>query len=128
MVSAGQSIAQDQPWLCDQWSDLPQQGMNFCAHQDWQKADRALNIVWPKVKDWAKQTDEQTREWRPQFAIAEESLLKAQRAWIDYRDGHCESEGMKFAGGSMQPLIVNSCKASLTRARTEELLLLLEEG
>jgi uncharacterized protein YecT (DUF1311 family) len=27
----------------------------------------------------------------------------------------------------MQPLIINSCKASMTRKRTEELLLLMEE-
>lgn len=49
-------------------------------------------------------------------------------AWIDYRDGHCAAEGAKFAGGSIRPLIENACKAALTGQRTEELLLLLEEG
>ncbi|MEL6818360.1 MAG: lysozyme inhibitor LprI family protein [Pseudomonadota bacterium] len=119
-------LAQD--WDCSGADNLPQQGMNYCAYEDWQQADGQLNALWPQVKRWAKVTDENTREWQPQYAIAEESLLKAQRAWIDYRDGHCESEGMKYAGGSIQPLIVNSCKADLTRRRNEELLDLLAEG
>jgi len=119
-------LAQD--WDCSDADNLPQQGMNYCAYEDWQQADGQLNALWPQVKQWAKMTDENTREWQPQYAIAEESLLKAQRAWIDYRDGHCESEGMKYAGGSIQPLIVNSCKADLTRKRNEELLDLLAEG
>ncbi|MEO0542417.1 MAG: lysozyme inhibitor LprI family protein [Pseudomonadota bacterium] len=128
LLAALPTTAFAQDWDCGDAGNLPQQGMNYCAYQDWQTADRALNALWPQVKSWAKVTDENTREWQPQYAIAEESLLKAQRAWIDYRDGHCESEGMKYAGGSIQPLIVNSCKADLTRKRNEELVLLLEEG
>ncbi len=121
-------FAEDKPWNCDDADTLPQQGMNFCAHEDWQVADKALNDAWPSIRAWAKETDEQTREWRPELAIAEENLLKAQRAWINYRDGHCETEAMKYAGGSLAPLILFSCKASMTRKRTEELLLLLKEG
>ncbi|MEO1703506.1 MAG: lysozyme inhibitor LprI family protein [Pseudomonadota bacterium] len=120
------AVAQD--WDCSDAGNLPQQGMNYCAYQDWQTADRALNALWPEVKRWAKATDEQVREWRPEIANAEADLLKAQRAWIDYRDGHCENEGMKVAGGSLQPLLIYSCKAAMTRNRNEELLLLLEEG
>ena len=101
--------------------------MNYCAYQDWQRADRALNVAWPKVREHMKSIDEGTSEYFPEQATGKENLLKAQRAWIDYRDGHCEAEGAQFAGGSMQPLIINSCKASMTRKRTEELLLLMEE-
>ncbi|MEM0899194.1 MAG: lysozyme inhibitor LprI family protein [Pseudomonadota bacterium] len=113
---------------CDQPENLPQQGMNMCAFEDWQKADRALNEAWPKVRAWAKANDEATIEWRPELADTEDNLLKAQRAWIAYRDGHCETEGLRYAGGSIVPLIVNSCKAEMTRQRTEELILLLEDG
>lgn len=122
---AARSHAQD--WNCDEPGNLPQQGMNMCAYEDWQRADRALNIAWSKVRAHMKSTDETTREYYPEQANGEENLLKAQRAWINYRDGHCETEGASFTGGSMQPLIVNSCKASMTRKRTEELLLLMEE-
>ncbi|MCB1421893.1 MAG: DUF1311 domain-containing protein [Nitratireductor sp.] len=124
-LSASQAISQD--WDCSNADNLPQQGMNYCAYQDWQTADEALNAAWPKVRAHMKSIDESTREYFPEQAIAEESLLKAQRAWINYRDGHCEAEGGQFAGGSIQPLIINSCKASMTRRRTEELLQLMQE-
>ncbi len=126
MLAAPPAFAQDAPWDCNDTANLPQLGLNMCTYQDYERADRALNVVWPKVVQWAKDMDESTREWQPQFAIAHDSLLKAQRAWIDYRDGHCETEGMAAAGGSMQPMLVSGCKATLTRKRTEELLLLLE--
>ena len=124
-LSASQAISQD--WDCSNADNLPQQGMNYCAYQDWQTADEALNAAWPKVRAHMKSIDESTREYFPEQAIAEESLLKAQRAWINYRDGHCEAEGGQFAGGSIQPLIIYSCKASMTRRRTEELLQLMQE-
>ena len=125
LLSAGSVHAQD--WDCTKSGDLPQQGMNWCAYQDWQAADRALNVAWGKVRKHMKGIDETNREYYPDLANGEESLLKAQRAWIDYRDGHCEAEGAPFTGGSIQPLIINSCKASVTRERTEELLHLMEE-
>ena len=124
-LSASQAISQD--WDCSNADNLPQQGMNYCAYQDWQTADEALNAAWPKVRAHMKSIDESTREYFPEQAIAEESLLKAHRAWINYRDGHCEADGGQFAGGSIQPLIINSCKASMTRRRTEELLQLMQE-
>ena len=117
-----------QDWDCSDAGNLPQQGMNYCAFEDWQNEDQTLNAIWPQVRQWAKERDEGSRDLEPDYAVIEENLLKAQRAWIDYRDGHCESEGLKYAGGSIQPLIVNSCKADLTRKRNEELLGFLAEG
>lgn len=117
-----------QDWNCDEPADLPQQGMNWCAYQDWQRADRALNAAWPMVVEKARALNETNREYHPEQANFHDNLLKAQRAWIDYRDGHCGAEGAQYAGGSIRPLIENSCKAQMTRMRTEELLLLLEEG
>lgn len=105
-----------------------QMGMNFCSYQDYEKADRALNIVWPQVKAKMKALDDSNKDWMPEQANGEENLLKAQRAWIDYRDGHCAAEGAQYAGGSIRPLIEHTCLAGLTRHRTEELLLMLEEG
>ena len=124
-LSAAPALSQD--WDCSKAGDLPQQGMNYCAYEDWQTADRALNVAWKKVREHMKSVDETNREYYPDLANGEESLLKAQRAWIDYRDGHCEAEGASFTGGSIQPLIINSCMASMTRKRTEELLQLMEE-
>jgi uncharacterized protein YecT (DUF1311 family) len=120
------ALAQD--WDCSKPGDLPQQGMNYCAYEDWQKADEALNALWPKVREHMKSVDRDSREYFPEQANGAENLLKAQRAWIDYRDGQCEAEGAQFAGGSIRPLITLSCKATMTRKRTEELLLLMQEN
>lgn len=120
---AATAAAQPQDWNCDDPGNLPQQGMNFCAARDFERADRALNVAWSKVREAVAARDadlpETLRGWP-------EALLAAQRAWIGYRDGHCTAEGFQFRGGTMEPLIVATCKARLTRQRTEELLLLVE--
>lgn len=112
---------------CSDSTNLPQQHMNYCASLDYERADKALNIAWPKVVEYMKGVDAFARDSFPEQANGHENLLKAQRAWIDYRDGHCEGEGAKYAGGSLRPLIVATCKTDLTEKRTEELLLLMEE-
>ncbi|MEM9310349.1 MAG: lysozyme inhibitor LprI family protein, partial [Pseudomonadota bacterium] len=49
------------------------------------------------------------------------SLLEAQRAWITYRDAHCRVDGYTARGGSLEPLLVSTCKTALTKARTNQL-------
>lgn len=118
--------AHAQDWDCSKADDLPQQGMNSCAYRDWQVADEALNALWPKVRARMKALDAENRKYFPEQANGDENLLKAQRAWIDYRDGHCGAEGAQFAGGSIRPLITYSCMASMTRSRIDELNALME--
>jgi uncharacterized protein YecT (DUF1311 family) len=57
----------------------------------------------------------------PNYVGAVKALKKAQRAWIDYRDGHCEGVGFEARGGSMEPMVVSGCKAGLTNNRIREL-------
>ena len=52
---------------------------------------------------------------------AEQALLKAQRAWISYRDAQCENSGFQARGGTMEPMLVAGCLADLTDLRTREL-------
>ncbi|TCD14969.1 lysozyme inhibitor LprI family protein [Oricola cellulosilytica] len=114
-----------QDWDCTKADDLPQQGMNWCAMRDYEAADRALNEAWPKIRARMKEVD----SWQEdRLKGAEAALLKSQRAWIDYRDGQCEVEGFYARGGTLEPLIVSGCLARMTRKRTEELLLLMEEN
>ena len=105
------AIAQD--WDCTDAGNLPQQGMNFCAAKDFEKADAALNAAWSLIrKDAIKASD------------GSDPLLAGQRAWLNYRDQQCDAESLIFEGGSLQPLIISSCRARMTRDRTEELLLM----
>lgn len=120
------NIAHAQTLNCEDTSNMTQNDMNVCANQDYQTADRALNIVWPKVKDFMQSIADLNKENMPDEPDAGAKLLEAQRAWLTYRDAQCASEAAQFAGGSIQPLIIYSCLASFTRKRTEELVLMME--
>ncbi|MGD9912737.1 MAG: lysozyme inhibitor LprI family protein [Rhizobiaceae bacterium] len=96
-----------------------QHDMNMCANQDFEVADKELNEVWKKARDHAKAVDEE--QWEDSLRGAEKALLNAQRGWIPYRDGSCELYGFEARGGSMEPMLVSGCKATMTKARTKEL-------
>jgi len=116
--------AEEPQWNCE--DSVPQQVMNRCAERDFEKADAELNAQWKKAAAAMKQQDADwsaERDKRPGFF---DTLLEAQRAWLKYRDAHCASEGYLFRDGSMEPFMVSSCKAGLTRERTKQLKMLVE--
>jgi len=52
----------------------------------------------------------------------EETLVKAQRAWLSYRDAQCPFEGRSNAeGGTAEGLYVLSCKLVLTKQQADRL-------
>lgn len=120
-VPAFSRPASAQDFDCSNPEDLPQQGMNQCAHLDFEEADRALNGVWAMVRTNLRQQEAEYEGYDGWY----DTVLKGQRAWIVYRDAQCEAEGKVAEGGSMQPMLVSGCLARLTRARTSELAELL---
>ncbi|MFK7944487.1 MAG: lysozyme inhibitor LprI family protein [Paracoccaceae bacterium] len=92
--------------------------MNQCADLDWQRADKALNAEYKRARARMRQLDQ---DLPANLEGAEIALRDAQRAWIKYRDAACVAEGFLFRGGTMEPLIVSTCMASLTEARTRGL-------
>ena len=91
-----------------------QHTMNRCAQEDFQKADAELNKVYQQLLLKLE-------------TAHKEKLKLAQRAWVAFRDAHCECESFAFDGGSMQPLIRSSCLAQVTRDRTRQLQATLKE-
>lgn len=102
--------ALSQSWECGERSNLPQQGMNHCAWQDYRQADRVLNKAWQTLRKNSAQ-----ESGRPDLP------LEAQRAWLTFRDKQCEAEGSKFEGGSLQPFIISTCLTRLTYNRVDEI-------
>ena len=96
-------------------ADQSQQGMNHCAGDAYERADKSLNAPWAKVVA-AYKGDKG----------AEKLLLDAQRAWLKYRDAHCQASAYDSLGGSIWPLLNSGCLADLTRKRTQELVRMLE--
>lgn len=87
---------------------MTQAQMNRCAHEDYIKADHALNSVYGVLMN----TLEEPRKAK---------LKASERAWIAFRDAQCEFEASAFEGGTMQPMVFSACMADVTRARAKQL-------
>lgn len=121
VVSAGSAYAVGPKQNCS--DPQTQAEMTQCAGDEFDKADKALNAQWKLTRAAMVETDANLDDDQKG---AEKTLLKGQRAWIDYRDGQCEAEGFSVRGGTMEPMMVASCKARLTELRTKELKALAE--
>ena len=53
--------------------------------------------------------------------VEKDLLIASQKAWIVYKEAHCKSIANGYEGGSMQPLIYNSCMESITNERIIQL-------
>jgi uncharacterized protein YecT (DUF1311 family) len=87
------------------------------------RADAEMNaqyrVTMAAIRRWG------ARPGSPDYPAA---LLKAQRAWIAYRDAGCAAEGNAYFGGTMQGLTIVTCKVRVTRTRTGELKHMLPES
>ena len=120
LMSSGAVFAQEDPPL-DCANAQTQADMNQCAYLDFEKADKELNAVYKDALKSQAEVDKQAAEMGPDYVGAVKALKKAQRAWIDYRDGHCDGVGYEAVGGSMQPMLIAGCQTQLTMNRTKEL-------
>ncbi|MDV3456309.1 lysozyme inhibitor LprI family protein [Sphingomonas sp. HF-S4] len=104
---------------------VTQSDMNRCETLRFEAADRAMNGQW-KLTLAAERTADRSPsgDGRPGYA---DQLLKAQRAWLAYRDEHCRSDGYRMRGGSAEPMLIAGCRAELTEQRTKQLAALVED-
>ncbi|MBP1848689.1 lysozyme inhibitor LprI family protein [Rhizobium halophytocola] len=124
VLADGPAYSDDTPEVdCDNANT--QMEMNICAGEDYDAADADLNAQWKITRKAMADIDADIDE--PDDQGAEKALLAAQRAWIQYRDGQCEAVAFGYYGGSMRPMVEQSCLADLTRKRTEELKAMIEE-
>ncbi len=83
--------------------------MNACFALEFDNANREMNST---LEIMLKQLDASERA----------SVRAVQRAWMQYRDLHCQAVGaIRVGGGSLEPTELNICKADLTKARTKEI-------
>nr|WP_274706765.1 lysozyme inhibitor LprI family protein [Allorhizobium sonneratiae] len=119
------AAAQQPVFNCD--NPEQQQAMNYCAGVAYGRADRELNRVYRQAMAWAREQDADWQDTDEGKVGAVTALKKAQRGWIDYRDGQCDAYGFQARGGSMEPQLVADCMTDLTKKRTEELHALFED-
>ena len=83
--------------------------MNACFAMEFKNADREMDLAYAAIVKRLEKPDQQR-------------VTAAQRAWLKYRDLHCQTVGsLQAGGGSLEPTEVFSCKADLTKARTKEI-------
>ena len=109
------SIGLSLPWISSQAHpttappcnpNKTQMDLNQCAAKELKKSDKILNQLYKKIM---------TRN--ANSPRAKKNMVKAQLAWIKYRDAACFYESDKYRGGSIQPLIRLSCMSTLTKER-----------
>ena len=93
--------------------------MNRCAVIAYQASDAELNDQWAVTAADMKQRDVGAiDDGRPGYF---DTLLASQRAWLAYRDAHCTAVGYYARGGTLESLLVSTCKTDLTEQRTRDL-------
>jgi uncharacterized protein YecT (DUF1311 family) len=86
-----------------------------CADDEFARVDDALNAQWKKTLAVVRQHDRTSKLKRePEFRAA-------QRAWVTFRDSHCDS--MFAAHYEANPEYIESvhCRVQLTAERTKQL-------
>lgn len=97
--------------------------MNACARDEFEQADKTLN-----------QTYQALLKKEAGDALFIRKIRIAQKAWLAFRDAEleayfaCAEKDVRICWGSMYPLSYLSRKAELTRARTQQLKTLIEQG
>jgi uncharacterized protein YecT (DUF1311 family) len=81
--------------------------INYCAEQTYQAADKLLNANYKKLV--ATLTDNAEKE----------RLVNAQRAWVSFRDKHCEFETYPMRQGTGYSGYLSACLEELTKSRAE---------
>ena len=114
--AATAAFAQDKKVNCT--DPQTQMEMTQCAGEDYDKADKDLNVEYQKLRKLLGERDKVADE---NGKGAVDALVAAQRAWVAYRDANCNLAGFQARGGSMEPQLVASCLAQMSRDRTQEL-------
>jgi uncharacterized protein YecT (DUF1311 family) len=89
--------------------------MNVCASAERKRADAELNVVYRQLL--ARVTRSQKNQ-----------LIRAERAWVAFRDAHCAFASSFSLGGSLHPVQLTFCLADVTAQRVEALRGALEQA
>ena len=113
-TAAGSSLRQDtqKPDPCAK--ALSQADMNDCWGREYKAADATLNqVYWQLVSKLDDQEKAQLKE--------------VESAWLRYRDANCEFVADQYKGGTIRPMTHAICLTDMTKNRTAELKIQIEE-
>lgn len=99
-------------------------GMTQCNHSETVAWDVLLNEEYALTMRDFKLMDEDDKTYNPDLpeeATRADTLKKAQRAWIAFRDAECANEYAIWGMGSMRLIVGSACMLDMTAGRTIEL-------
>jgi len=105
---------------------MTQQEMNQCSGEQYRKADAQLNSVYTKLvhlmeKDLSEDQQRNDLQQKNFDEMAIQKLRAAEKAWIQYRNLHCDAARHQFEPGSMSPMVWADCMTNTTEHRIEEI-------
>lgn len=89
--------------------DLTQSDLNQASAQHYSTVDFMLNKAYEQLTGSLE------------TKASKEALIKAQKAWITFRDLNAIAVASNYEGGSIAPLIKNQALIEMTQNRTEAL-------
>ena len=93
---------------------------SLCIAQNrYDAADTQLNQTYQRILKKVELND--YKGYLVSKKLIKQTLVDAQRAWLSFRDAHCESHYRLFSGGTSRNSDRLKCLAQLTSARTEQL-------
>jgi len=97
-------------WECGERSNLPLEGKNYCAAEDFRQTEidlkKVLNALLKKHTMVYNDTS---------------ALTESQSAFESYRNIHCAAETKRIEDKPYHPMIVAQCKSRLTNLRINDL-------
>lgn len=97
-------------------------GMSQCSYAEAAFWDERLNEEWGRVIALVKQADADDRGLEPEYAVREEKLRAAERAWVAFRDAQCAFDYSVFGSGSMRLMLYPDCLSRMTFERLRDLM------
>jgi uncharacterized protein YecT (DUF1311 family) len=100
--------------------------LRICAEKKLKDADNRLNEVYQKLKSKIDTMFDYAHDVRlkEENKISKSLLIKAQRAWIEFRDAECELSGQLERYGATanwKQVSIVSCQVIMTQARSSAL-------
>ncbi|WP_365894679.1 lysozyme inhibitor LprI family protein [uncultured Sphingomonas sp.] len=95
--------------------------INECLKQELERKDAELSATYRRAVASAKRNDltiDRRLDKRPGYY---ETILKAERAWIVFRDAHCAEMGNRMRGGTGEGTSILACLLDQTETRIKQL-------
>ena len=95
--------------------------INDCLGASERRAEVVLTAAYAQAISSARKSDSQLDGTRDQRIGYRDALIRAERAWLTYRDAHCVTIAYTMRGGSGERTAAAACRLELTELRIKQL-------